>query len=102
MIRLLVSQEAEADIDDILSYLLDNAGPVTAARYGERFTEAFERITDIPGAGAPRPHLGSAARIMIVYPYILIYDFPAAEPDTAVLLRVLHGKRAITERLIKR
>jgi hypothetical protein len=34
-------------------------------------------------------------------PYLLIYDFVAAD-DTATLLRVLHGKRNITEHLIKR
>lgn len=102
MTRLLVSREAEADLDDILGYLLDNAGPVTAARYGERFAEAFDHIADFPGAGSPRPQLGSMARIVIVYPYILIYDFPAADTDAAILLRVLHGKRAITEHLIKR
>lgn len=75
---------------------------MTAARYGARFTEALERIRDFTGAGSPRQSLGAAARIVIVYPYIPIYDFPTAEPEAAVLLRVLHGKRAITERLIKR
>jgi plasmid stabilization system protein ParE len=102
MTRLLVSREAEADLDAILQYLAENAGPTTAARYGERFAAAIERIVVFPGAGAPRPLLGPSTRIVIVYPYILFYDFPTDEPDTAALLRILHGKRAITEHLIKR
>lgn len=68
MTRLLVSREAEADLDAILQYLAENAGPTTAARYGERFAAAIERIVVFPGAGAPRPRLGSSTRIVIVTP----------------------------------
>lgn len=101
MTRLIVADEAEADIDDILDYLEREAGRTTAIAYAERFADAIERIIAFPGHGAPRPALGPEARIAIVYPYLLIYDFTERE-DTATLLRVLHGKRDITERLIKR
>jgi plasmid stabilization system protein ParE len=37
----------------------------------------------------------------IVPPYVLIYAFKAAN-DTLTLLRVVHGKRNITRRLIRR
>ena len=99
MTRLLVAAEAEGDIDDILSYLGREAGCATAIAYAERFTDAIERIVAFPGHGTARPQLGPQARVAIVYPYLLIYDFDAAE-DLATLLRVLHGKREITERLI--
>lgn len=101
MTRLIVSAEAKADLGDILDYLTLNAGRRTAAAYGERFADAVERLIAHPGAGAPRPALGTDARIVIVYPYVMIYDFIATE-NTATLLRVLHGKRNITEHLIKR
>jgi plasmid stabilization system protein ParE len=101
MTRLIVATEAEGDIDDILRYLEREAGRRTAIAYGERFVEAIERIIDFPGAGPPRPALGPDTRVAIVYPYLLIYDFTKAD-DTVTMLRVLHGKREITERLIKR
>lgn len=101
MTRIIVAAEAEGDLDAILDYLVDNAGPRTAAAYGDRFASAIERILAHPGAGFPRPLLGADARISIVYPYVLIYDFVAAD-DLVTLLRVLHGKRDITQRLLKR
>ncbi len=101
MTRIIVAAEAEADLDDILDYLINNAGPRTAAAYGERFASAIERILAHPGAGFPRPLLGDDARISIVYPYVLIYDFVAVD-DLVTLLRVFHGKREITRLLMKR
>jgi toxin ParE1/3/4 len=101
MTRLVVAAEAESDIEAILDYLRREAGRATAIAYAERFTDAIERTRAFPRHGAPRAALGPDARIAIVYPYLLVYDFPA-HGDTATLLRVLHGKRDITEQLIKR
>jgi plasmid stabilization system protein ParE len=101
MTRLVVAADAEADIGDILDYLEREAGRGTAIAYGERFAEAIERIIAFPGHGPRRPLLGPETRIAIVYPYLLIYDFDEPD-DTATLLRVVHGKRDITERLIRR
>ena len=101
MTRIIVAADAEGDIGEILAYLEREAGRSTAVAYGERFVEAIERVADFPGHGTPRPALGPDTRIALVYLYLLIYDFTDAH-DTATLLRVLHGKREITERLIKR
>ena len=101
MTRIIVAADAEGDIGEILAYLEREAGRSTAVAYGERFVKAIERVADFPGHGTPRPALGPDTRIALVYPYLLIYDFHVAD-DTATLLRVLHGKRDITERLIKR
>jgi plasmid stabilization system protein ParE len=101
MTRLIVAAEAEGDIENILAYLEREAGRATAIAYAERFAEAMERIVAFPGHGPGRPQLGPTARIAIVYPYLLIYDFDEAQ-DLATLLRVLHGKRDITEQLIRR
>jgi hypothetical protein len=45
--------------------------------------------------------LGPLTRIAIVLPYVLIYDFSEVD-DRLVLLRVLHGHRKMTERLLRR
>lgn len=101
MTRVVVSREAEADLESILDYLALNAGRLTAAAYGERFAAAIEHLRDFPGAGSPRPALGPWARIAIVYPYLLIYDFAIGD-EAATLLRILHGKRDINEQMLKR
>ena len=101
MTRLIVTRDAETDRDVILDYLEREASVQTAAAYAERFAESIERLIDFPGSGAPRPALGAETRIAIVYPYLLIYDYSIAS-GTIILLRILHGRRNITCRLILR
>jgi toxin ParE1/3/4 len=101
MTRLVVTAEAESDTYEILAYLEREAGPSIAAEYGRRFLSALERLIDLPETGAPRPSLGPCARIGIVSPYVLIYDF-VREDNSLVLLRILHGRRNITHDLLKR
>jgi toxin ParE1/3/4 len=102
MTRLVVTPDAERDIDDIISFLAREAGPAAvAANYVRRFRFTLERLVDLPETGAPRPSLGPHARIGIVSPYILIYDF-VRERDELVLLRILHGRRNITRDLLRR
>ncbi len=101
MTRLIVAREAETDRDAILDYLEREAGVRTAAAYSERFATSIERLLDFPALGTPRPALGDDARVTIVYPYILIYDYSVTS-ETITLLRILHGRRNITRRLIQR
>jgi plasmid stabilization system protein ParE len=101
MTRLVVTGDAEADTNDILAYLAQEAGAGVALEYGRRFRATIERLLDLPQSGAPRPRLGSETRIAIVAPYILIYDY-TRDADTMTLLRILHGKRDITRKLLNR
>jgi len=100
MTRLVVTPDAERDIDDVISFLAHDAGPAVAANYVRRFRLTLERLVDLPETGAPRPSLGPHARIGIVSPYVLIYDFVRAE-DELVLLRILHGRRNITRDMLR-
>ena len=101
MTRLIVSREAETDLDKVLDYLEQEAGARTALSYAQRFRKSIEFIAEYPGGGAPRPALGPNARISIVYPDVLIYDYDE-EIDTGTLLRIVHGRRNITKRLVLR
>lgn len=100
MTRLVVTADAEADLDEILQYLQREASVVVAEEYGRKFRACIERLVESPGIGSPRPALGATTRIGIVWPYLLIYDYVASE-DVLTLLRILHGKRNITRRLIR-
>jgi toxin ParE1/3/4 len=100
MTRLVVTADAERDASAIISFLARKAGPAVAADYVRRFRFTLERLVDLPETGAPRPSLGPNARIGIVSPYILIYDFVRGE-DELVLLRILHGRRNITRDMLR-
>ena len=100
MTRLVVSQEAEAVLGGILDYLELRAGAQTAAGYAERFRRTILLLVDFPAIGTLRSKLGQETRIAVVYPYILIYDFNP-QVDTLVLLRIVHGRRNISKRLVK-
>ena len=65
-----------------------------------RFREKIGRILEHPGTGSPRPKLGNSTRIAIVYPYLMIFDHVRGSGELT-LLRVLHGRRKITKRLIR-
>ena len=101
MTRLLLSEEASSDAEQILSYLYHEAGPHVAERYERRFKAMLERLEIYPESGAPRPALGVNCRIAIVSPYVLIYDFLESE-RLSVVLRILHGHRAMHERMLGR
>jgi toxin ParE1/3/4 len=104
MTRLVVTTDADADFDDILVYLQRVAGAHVAADYARRFNLTLERLIEFPQSGAPRSRLGPNARIAIVSPYILIYDYRMAD-DAVVFLRILQTKyhtRPRAPRMMKR
>jgi plasmid stabilization system protein ParE len=98
--RLIVSRDTLADLDEILAYLTSVAGKPVALRYGERFRAAFRHLMDYPATGAMRPRLAPDMRIWFIAPYVVFYRF-AIDDDTVRVLRILHGRRSVTERLFK-
>jgi toxin ParE1/3/4 len=101
MTRLVVTADAETDTVEILDHLEREASPRIAEEFGRRFRKAIERFVDLPEAGPPRPALGKDIRIAIVFPYILIYEY-VPQGDTVTLLRIVHGRRNITGKLLNR
>ncbi len=69
--------------------------------FGRRFRLTIENLLTFPQGGSPRPRLGAQTRIAIIAPYVLIYDY-TPDDDVLTLLRILHGKRDITRKLLKR
>jgi plasmid stabilization system protein ParE len=100
MAGLIVSRETLADLDEILAYLTSVAGKPIALRYGERFRAAFRHLMDFPATGAMQPRLAPDMRIWVIAPYVVFYRF-AIDDDTVRVLRILHGRRNVTERLLR-
>jgi toxin ParE1/3/4 len=98
MARVVVTDLAKRDLRRILSDLAARAGYRVAERYAEDFKVAYRRLRSFPDSGPPRPALGRDTRIVLVLPYIVIYESRAG---TATVLRVMHGKRNITRDIIR-
>lgn len=86
-----LSRRAEAELDEVLQYLLDQSGPERAWALLQRFNEAFEKLADMPGMGHAHVAIpGTPLRVWAVFSYLVFY-----RPDTSPLeiVRVLHGSR---------
>jgi len=97
--RILVTETADADTADIISYLNLKAGYEVAAKYVAAFEEVYERLTAYPRSGPSRPILGPQVRINIVSPFVIIYEYTEAN-DLVAILRILHGHRKMSARLL--
>jgi toxin ParE1/3/4 len=97
--RILIASTADADVEDIFKDLAATAGHRIALRYNDLFERLYDQLADHPDSGAPRPALGPEIRIGIVSPYIVIYRH-SAEDGTVTVLRVVHGRRRITDALL--
>jgi len=97
--RVIVTSPADADTADIVTYLAAKAGYNVAATYIAAVEKLYDRLADHPDSGAPRPALGPHIRVGFVSPYIVIYEH--TEPDdTVTILRIVHGRRRITGKLL--
>ncbi|CAN5512097.1 hypothetical protein BH10PSE6_BH10PSE6_09080 [soil metagenome] len=99
MARLIVAGPARLDVREILAMLTQVAGRRVARSYGVRLKAMYRYIAQFPAAGAPRPALGPHARIRVVSPFVLIYDYAG---DVATILRVVDGRRDISSELLRR
>jgi plasmid stabilization system protein ParE len=98
--RIVVSPVARRDLLQIVTHLAVVAGPATADRWDQKLWRAIDEISESPGSGPPRPALGEHTRIVVVHPYIVIYDHVRGSGSLQVL-RVVHGRRNITRDLLR-
>ena len=98
MARVVVTGRASADVAEIVVHLTEHAGHHVAARYLNEFDAVFDRLAAFPRIGPTRPALGRSARVVLVDPYVIVYDHV---DDTVTVLRILHGRRNITRGLVR-
>lgn len=84
---------AAADVEVILSYLVEVDGPAAAVVVLDGLRNAFQSIADAPEAGHRREDLAPLpVRFRTIWSHLIVYD-PASRP--VHILRVLHGARGI-------
>jgi toxin ParE1/3/4 len=98
--RVIVTPSADADTAEILGFLAAKAGYGVAANYNAAFEQLYDNLADFPDSGAPRPNVGARIRIGVVSPYLVIYRHTEAD-STVRVLRIVHGSRKITGKLLR-
>jgi toxin ParE1/3/4 len=88
--KVVYSQSALRDIDEILTYIRDRS-PEGARRVEERLRRVLERISEQPEsaelmAGAP----GARCVPLVRYPYVVCYEVIGG---SVTVLRIMHGRR---------
>lgn len=91
--RFVLSAPASDDLDEILTYVLEQSGPLRTQHVADRLQEAFHKLADSPGLGHKREDLTSAPVLFwAVWSYLVIYK-PGTSP--LQIVRVLHGARDV-------
>ncbi len=103
MTRIIWSTIAAHDLDDIVSWILDNH----SARHAESFLELIDvsvrRLTHQPESGRVIPELErqniTKYREVVLPPWRLFYT---TEPDRVLIHAVIDGRRNIEDILLRR
>jgi plasmid stabilization system protein ParE len=101
MAQVRLSGQSRRDLLTLLEHLTDKAGARVARKYEQLIQKAVVRLRRFPESGSPRPELGEATRIVIVDPYVIFYDW-LPEQETALILRILHGRIEMTAGVLAR
>ena len=93
MNEFVLSKRAEADVDDIWTYIARN-NRQAADRQIDRIYDRFEMLVQQPEFGESVGYLTSGLRRTRVGNYVIYYEI---EPDHVRIRRVLHGARDVKE-----
>ena len=92
--------KAEADLDNILSYVsVQLSNPQAAAAFLEKLQDAISEACSFPESGSPVDNEflpSKAIRKKQVGNYI-VYYFPDEKAETVNILRILYGRRNLDE-----
>jgi toxin ParE1/3/4 len=83
-----LSPLAERDLDEIWSYVAEDATPTTADRLVDDIIHRFDLLAEQPGMGRARPEFGIGVRSSAVENYVI-----RQEGNDVLIARVLHGRR---------
>lgn len=89
------SERAERDVEEIVSYLVEVAGPNAARKVAHRILEKCRLLASAPGGlGTARPELGVGIdlRSFPVSSYLLFFRYSDVSME---VVRVLHERRDV-------
>jgi plasmid stabilization system protein ParE len=98
--RIIRSDLANVDLEDIWDGLADRASLEIADFVIARLFEGMRRAADDPLAFARRSEFSGGPRRINVFEYAIFYE-PLPEGDGIFVWRIIHGRRNLT-RLVRR
>src|SRR5262245_16388347 len=96
--ELRFSPAAARDLEKITEDIEAAAGARVALKFVARLRRSLETLANNPLAGRRRANLGTEVRSWAVRPYVTFYR--PNGPD-AEIIRIVHGRRRITRRLLR-
>ena len=91
--RFVLSTPAAQDLEEILTYVLEQSGAERTRRVAERLQKALRKLAEFPGLGHKREDLTSAPFLFwSVRSYLIVYQ---ADTKPLQIVRVLHGARDV-------
>lgn len=84
-----LSALAEQDLEEIWSYVAEDASPTIADRLIDAIFDRFELLCEQPRIGRNRPEFGEGVRSVVVESYVVYYR----HDHELLIARVLHGRR---------
>lgn len=90
--RLVVSDEAGADLDSIAAYAAEHDGRLRAIAVSDRIRKAMDNLAFMPGMGSRRYYLRRNQRAFAVSPWT-IYCEELSGRDGMNVVRIIDGRR---------
>ena len=84
-----LSALAERDLEEIWSYVAEDASPTTADRLIDAIIDRFELLAEQPRMGRLRPEFGAGVRSCTVENHVIYYR----HDGDVLIARLLHGRR---------
>ena len=84
-----LSDLAERDLDEIWSYVAEDASPTTADRLIDVIVDRLELLIEQPRMGRLRPEFGAGVRSFTVENHVIYYR----HAGDILIAPVLHGRR---------
>jgi toxin ParE1/3/4 len=93
MARYRIARRAATDLNAIWRFIAQDS-PASADQFLDRLYQAFVSLAHAPRIGAQRFHLAPEMRMFPVREYLIFYR---PIDDGVEIVRVLHGRRNITQ-----
>jgi len=90
MKKVVLSEAADADLEDIFDYTLEELGLDQAVSYVSEFDDTFETISENPKIGRKRTEIREKLRSLARDKYVIFYRILN---DHVRIVRILHGTR---------
>jgi|SRR5580658_6191807 plasmid stabilization system protein ParE len=94
--RLILSLEAEHDLDELFDWIARDTGVDRAAAVLRRIDQTLELVAGMPRIGRVRRDLDGEPRTFSVWPWIIVYE-PQQGGRGIIVWRVIDGRRDLPQ-----